>query len=55
MKLNTACVACVCFNAKKITFFPPVFAVIENGSEDFEQPDTKADSLQVRNLLSGSC
>lgn len=39
---------------RKELFFP-VFAVIENGSEDFEQPDTKADSLQVRNLLIGSC
>lgn len=32
-----------------------MFAVIENGSEDFEQPDTKAEGLQVRNLLRGSC
>lgn len=32
-------------------FFFSVFAVIENGTEDFDQADIKTDSFQVRNLL----
>lgn len=46
--------SCVCFNAKKRIFFS-VFAVIENGSGDFEEPDAEAEGLQVRKLFSGSC
>lgn len=52
-KLNTLCDVCV-FLCQQKNFSFSVFAVIENGTEDFDEPDTKTDSFQVRNLLGGS-
>lgn len=39
-----------CVYADKGLFFS-VFAVIENGTDDFDEADIKTDSFQVRNLL----
>lgn len=49
-KLNTRRHVCLCL-CRQRTFFSPVFAVIENGTEDFEEDDIKTDSFQVRNPL----